>query len=281
MSGSPAKIAPSAACEILPWDSQFFGRRIARVQGNRLTAPEGEAVARWCQQESVDCLYLLADADDPETGRVAESLGFRLADVRVEFGLNLATGRRPPAPPPPSAARTRLLESADIDDVERLADGLFRQTRFYADPNFGAPAADRLYRRWIRKSCEGDAQAVWLSESAGKVTGFLSCHLDQARGVGKIGLVGIAPEARGTGTGDLLMNRSLDWFSQEKSRTVEVVTQGRNLRAQRLYQRHGFVTQSVQLWYHWWPQAGKTQAVLPKDSAVLPLPAPLTSVRRK
>jgi len=31
-----------------------------------------------------------------------------------------------------------------------------------------------------------------------------------------------------------------------------VVTQGRNLAAQRLYQRNGFVTASLQLWYHRW-----------------------------
>jgi ribosomal protein S18 acetylase RimI-like enzyme len=33
---------------------------------------------------------------------------------------------------------------------------------------------------------------------------------------------------------------------------VSVVTQGRNVAAQRLYQRAGFVTASTQLWYHRW-----------------------------
>jgi hypothetical protein len=33
---------------------------------------------------------------------------------------------------------------------------------------------------------------------------------------------------------------------------VNVVTQGRNSKAQRLYERCGFLTRSVQLWYHRW-----------------------------
>jgi ribosomal protein S18 acetylase RimI-like enzyme len=39
-------------------------------------------------------------------------------------------------------------------------------------------------------------------------------------------------------------------------RVATVVTQGRNIASQRLYQKHGFVTQSIQLWYHRWTSAG-------------------------
>jgi hypothetical protein len=35
--------------------------------------------------------------------------------------------------------------------------------------------------------------------------------------------------------------------------TVSVVTQGRNVRAQRIYQQFGMRTRSLELWYHrWW-----------------------------
>jgi ribosomal protein S18 acetylase RimI-like enzyme len=45
---------------------------------------------------------------------------------------------------------------------------------------------------------------------------------------------------------------ALDWFAQQQVDTVTVVTQGRNIAAQALYQRRGFITQSQQLWYHKW-----------------------------
>jgi RimJ/RimL family protein N-acetyltransferase len=44
----------------------------------------------------------------------------------------------------------------------------------------------------------------------------------------------------------------MSWFAGQDIKTVHVVTQGRNTRAQRLYQRCGFVTRSMELWYHRW-----------------------------
>ena len=43
-----------------------------------------------------------------------------------------------------------------------------------------------------------------------------------------------------------------DALRRSSARRITVVTQGRNARAQRLYQRAGFVTESVRLWFHRW-----------------------------
>ena len=49
-----------------------------------------------------------------------------------------------------------------------------------------------------------------------------------------------------------LIAAALDWCEAEGAEEVAVVTQGRNVAAQRLYQRCGFVTQRLELWYHKW-----------------------------
>ena len=59
-------------CRILEWDSDFFDRRIARVQSPKLTRREGSTVLAWARRESVDCVYLLAISEDPETTDAAE-----------------------------------------------------------------------------------------------------------------------------------------------------------------------------------------------------------------
>jgi hypothetical protein len=48
------------------------------------------------------------------------------------------------------------------------------------------------------------------------------------------------------------MHGALRWFTENRLNRVEVVTQARNFTAQRLYQRSGFVTANVQLWFHKW-----------------------------
>ena len=91
-------------------------------------------------------------------------------------------------------------------------------------------------------------------ESEGLEVGYVTCHLkkDAKAQQGEIGLLAIGEEARGKGFGSCLVAAALDWFGEHGARQVSVVTQGRNVAAQKLYQRSGFVTDSVALWYHKW-----------------------------
>ncbi|HSN68965.1 MAG TPA: GNAT family N-acetyltransferase, partial [Thermoanaerobaculia bacterium] len=55
------------------------------------------------------------------------------------------------------------------------------------------------------------------------------------------------------GYGGVLIAAAVDFLGSEGATIVRVATQGRNEAAQRTYQRAGFVTDSIRLWYHWWP----------------------------
>ena len=68
----------------------------------------------------------------------------------------------------------------------------------------------------------------------------------------QIGLIAIAAGHQGRGLGRLLVEHSLEWARHAGAQVMTVVTQGRNVPAQRLYQRCGFVTASFELWYHRW-----------------------------
>jgi ribosomal protein S18 acetylase RimI-like enzyme len=92
---------------------------------------------------------------------------------------------------------------------------------------------------------------VLAAELGGKVAGYITCHLDSDV-VGRIGLFAVAESARGHGVGTALIRAALGWFSDERRSRVTVVTQGRNVRGQRTYERCGFTTRSVELWYHYW-----------------------------
>jgi dTDP-4-amino-4,6-dideoxy-D-galactose acyltransferase len=85
----------------------------------------------------------------------------------------------------------------------------------------------------------------------GKPAGYITCQLVNEQ-TGQIGLLGVDVTAQGRGGGRRLVTMALDWFAAKGVTRVIVVTQGRNIRAQRLYQKCGFMTASLQLWYHRW-----------------------------
>jgi dTDP-4-amino-4,6-dideoxy-D-galactose acyltransferase len=224
--------------------------RIARVTANRLTGEEAERVMEWCGFNAIECLYFLCDPDDPESTKEAEEGGFHLVDIKVTLESNLSGA--------PAAAKgrgqgiVRPFMPADIPTLRAIAKTGHRDSRFYYDKNFPRPLCDDFYETWIENSCTKEyADAVLVAELESKPAGYVTCKLlDQASG--QIGLLGVYAKFRGMGIGVRLVVDSLRWFSEHGIRKVKVVTQGRNVKAQRLYQRCGFLTSSVKPYYHRW-----------------------------
>lgn len=248
---SETTVGVSAKCRYLDWDSEFFGLRIARYTDNRLSEEALVQLSHWCNEESIDCLYFLADGDDELTVRLAELRGFRFVDIRITLDTVVDGGGRSRRHLPRGSIRQSAAE--DLPALQAIARVSHRQSRFYFDSSFASEQCDALYGTWIEKSCAGFADVVLVSNHHQQPTGYVTCHLTD-EGEGAIGLLGVAPGGRGKGIGTELLNSALDWFSDQHVNTVTVVTQGRNISAQRLYQRNGFRTQSSQLWYHLWFQ---------------------------
>ena len=248
-----------AAGEILAWDSAFWGMRIGRALGERLTPERARQLRSWCHREQVRCLYFLADPDDWDTVPAAASIGLSPVDVRVTFER---TVEGTPGEYPVRRAHTaqpvvalRPHEPSDVAVLEEIAATSYTDSRFFFDRRFPRPGCRQLYETWIRRSCEGWADSVLVAARGAEPVGFISCHLDDGGRTGRIGLLGVSERARGMGVGSLLVDGALDWFGSQTTRTVSVVTQGRNVAAQRLYQRSGFLTGEMRLWYHgWYPE---------------------------
>ncbi|MCW8133116.1 MAG: GNAT family N-acetyltransferase [Planctomycetota bacterium] len=240
-------MSPSSSIrEFLDWDSRFFGARIGRLNGGCLSQEILAQTMQWSRENRIDCLYFLADSDDQSTIRIAESAGFRLTDVRVTLELAKPDGYRPGMPP-----ETRRFRPDDLSALAAIAKQSHRDSRFYQDGRFDERRCDELYATWIERSCQGWAQSVWVYEKDAAAVGYTTCHRDSDT-EGSIGLVGVDPRAQGIGAGRALIESAKADLFSSGIRTIKVVTQGRNVRAQRLYQRAGFVTSSVQLWFHHW-----------------------------
>jgi dTDP-4-amino-4,6-dideoxy-D-galactose acyltransferase len=237
-------------CRYLPWDSNFFGLRIAQVDSSRLDPIFVSHINQWCIQNEIDCLYFLADPDYKNSIRIAEGHQFHLVDVRITWHQKYDPTQE--AHKPPSSILIRPYQQSDLQDLRNIARRSFTSSRFYSDPCFPREKCDDLYDLWIKNSCEGYADHVIVAINNGSPQGFITCHVHQNRHEGNIGLIGVGEQARGQGVGYLLTEAALKWFINQGINHTYVVTQGGNIPAHRLYGHSGFSIHLLQLWYHKW-----------------------------
>lgn len=238
-------------CQYLEWDSTFFGYKIARLIEHRLTLPLLDAVGQWCTTQGIDCLYFLAESDDSQSIQLAENKGFHLVDIRMTYTIAFTPNAPLAQVKTPETCIVRKHCPEDLPALKEIARASHHASRFYFDGHFPVERCHQLYEIWIEKSCAGEADVVWVAEYQQHPVGYISCHNDQ-QGHGQIGLVGVDASARGQGIGASLVYQAVYWFVTHGCQQVDVITQGRNLSGQRLYQKCGFLTKSVQLFYHKW-----------------------------
>ena len=247
----------SGSCELLPWDTEFFRCRIARICGDTLRPEQTASIDDWSRRNRIQCLYFLARADDPLTLQAAERCLFRLVDIRVTLEYRMARIRDVTHPEPPAGVDIRSFQPGDLPGLQAMARVVHQGTRFCSDSHFPRERVEDLYATWLTLETQGRASTVLIAVSEDdQPLGYISCHWDSDRRTGQIGLVGVGPVEQGKGIGRKLVLAALDWFETQGTREVTVVTQGSNLTAQRLYQQCGFLSRDMRLWYHkWYPPA--------------------------
>lgn len=235
----------------LPWDSQFFGHAVAAAAYATLSPALRDGLLEWCDKERVDVLYLLTGVSDQRTVRVAVEGGFELVDIRLELTATVGTAPLQPVQNP----HRLILRTARQDDLEELvsiAVEAHTDSRFFVDPKFGTDAASALFATWIRNSVAGElADLVMVAELDDSVCGYITGSVGPD-GDGVVGLFGVSESARGQGVGGSLIQALLKQWKGIGIRSARVVTQGRNIAAQRIYQRSGFRSSTAQFWFHYW-----------------------------
>ena len=235
----------------LPWDSDFFGVNIATLHPARINATVVEYALRKCRKESIDCLYYRCDCHDPVSVVLAERHKFHFVDIRMTFHRPIPALDASPRSAPRSAYTIRPACRADVPQLKAIASTSYVFSRYFFDRRFPNSICEKFYANWIEKSVRGFSDVVLVAASEKKVLGYISCSM-RAGSKATIDLVSVAPGSEGAGVGKALVRASLDWANAHGAATMEVVTQGRNYAAQRLYQSCGFKTLKLELWYHKW-----------------------------
>jgi dTDP-4-amino-4,6-dideoxy-D-galactose acyltransferase len=243
---------PNAVCQFLDWDTEFFGHRIARVNGTHLEPDFLKSVLDWCQTQAIECLYFLAESNDPQTVWLAQENHFNLVEIRVTLERSLKDWNPETRPRATEEVLIRSVEPVDIPVLQEIARTSYIDSRYYFDKNFSEANWQSYYATWVKNSCNGGADLALAAVKEGEVIGYITGLVDKTNNQGIYELTGVRESERRSGVGQELFRSGLDWYVRHNVPSLWVATQGRNVTTQRMIQRHGFLTKSCQLYYHRW-----------------------------
>jgi ribosomal protein S18 acetylase RimI-like enzyme len=211
------------------WLSERFGHPVFTVDaadglGEHAAAQETASYQARMPVEDVEGLDALVRA------------GMRVVNVSV-------TLRADPAAPAPAAAAGFEVGDVGAEHGEALlaiAGSCFTHSRFHLDPDVPQQVADLIKRDWVSSYLAGSrGEELLVAARNGAPVGFLAVLARD--GVRVIDLIGVAPEAQGSGAGTALV-AAFHERSAGRCDAVEVGTQLANAPAMAFYERLGYVT---------------------------------------
>ena len=125
---------------------------------------------------------------------------------------------------------------------------LSETSHYFRDALLGSQLAELLYKKWIKNTFNGYAEEVIVAKKCEEIVGFVSLKHKDNDSV-YIDLIGVLPAYKGIGIGFSLISKAIE-YAVSKGKTLFVKTQIENIRANRLFQRSGFVQKEFKLIYH-------------------------------
>jgi hypothetical protein len=167
----------------LPWDSEFFGVRMGRLDYLLRSPSVRQPALREAVEGALDRFRAMGvqhvtarlDVADSEALFVIEDLGFRLMDALVTY---IAHPRRPPPRRVKEVGRVRPFVPDDIEQILDITREAYRgfRGRFQVDPHVPRDRSDEFYVEWARKCCAGTmADRIYVADGGdGRVIGWAS-----------------------------------------------------------------------------------------------------------
>lgn len=239
-------------CRYLHWDSDFFGKRIAKVNVERLTPDIYSSIKAWCLDNQIDCLFFLADTSDSQSIHLAEDNKFRLVEIRITLELMLKNHEKSANKWIKPDVQIRPANTGDRGALVEISENSYTNSRWYIDPCFEQDKCNEYYKTWISNSLDGYADYVLVAEKNGEVLGYLSGNHYQDNKPATYELLAVHEKARGLGIGPALAFYGVDYHAKMMAKKVLAVTQGRNIVLSRLLMKVGFILKDVQIYYHKW-----------------------------
>jgi dTDP-4-amino-4,6-dideoxy-D-galactose acyltransferase len=236
-----------AQVEHLDWDTEFFGMRVARIEGEALSAEELAAELDALKRLNYGLAYWFSTDLDAPADTELEALGGTFADRRTTLARPLDSN-------PSASVKTssKVVQATQpTPAIRALAIEAGAYSRFKVDDRFETERFESMYSRWIEVSLTGElADACLVIREDDREIGLITVvHRSDC---GQIGLLAVAPDSRRRGVASGLVHAALENMIDHDCKAAEVVTQERNRTSIQLYESCGFAIQRVERVYHFW-----------------------------
>lgn len=138
------------------------------------------------------------------------------------------------------------------EDLYRLALVSGKHSRYNIDPNWPQGSYERLYKRWIEQSANGNlANCIFIFKNNDIINGMITAKWKENNA--DIGLVAVDTEVQGKNIGTKLMSSLENYLSSQTTvKELRVATQYSNKQACAWYEKNGFQIESVTRIHHLW-----------------------------
>lgn len=234
----------------MDWDSDFWGFPVAYLSSRCLTENIMHRIEKAIIRDRFRLIEYLCNCHDNRSVEIAEKYNFHFTDIRLSFEKKIKDNFEYNLP---SEITFSKAKERDIPMLKEISKDLYQDSRYFFDENFDRDKVQEFYQLWIKRAVLGkyDDVCFCLYEN-GLPLGFCSIKYNLSSKVASIGLFGLARKYHGRGLGKALLFMVSGELRKKGMLKMDVVTQGRNYAAQRLYQRAGFLTKATELWYHKW-----------------------------
>ncbi len=231
---------------ILNWDSDFFHKKVARVNGCIANNVDLNTINSQLAQQDIVLAYYSSDVPLPAHLLTPGLYHIKLVDKKTTFLKPLGTAPRK------YEGVTAYTSGEDDEKLQLLSVQSGVYSRFKVDEQIGLGKMEELYRKWMLNSVNKDiAMQVLVYKQESSIEGVIT--LGEQNGRADIGIVAVDEPFRGQGIGTKLISAAETWFNKNTCHIeIQVVTQLDNTPACRLYESAGYSIDCIKYFYHWW-----------------------------
>ena len=241
------RIVGLIVAEKLPWDSEYFGIKMARIsylvsEGSYTSAFDIKnallnAVFSSCVKEGIKFISAKVNFEDTSSMHSLEERGFRTMSMCGTYLLdkNYYSGKLDQ--PAEYVCNIRPYKIEDYRSLKDIFNNSCIKSHFRRDELIPQDKVVNLYSEWIKNSCNSSSEEVMVVESRNQIIACATFGVEErfsilaGRKLGRTPLAVFSESARGTGLHNVFVLKLLLEYYFTKVEMVDVTIQIDNIKA--------------------------------------------------